>query len=429
MWDWTLRYICWRAIWGDADATRSTDQFVLPRFEKDMGGGGIAYRLPDLDDLAKGYATFEKSYLQFRSPVDLAAMADKRDDGTPIFVSKTIAWAAFPRRIEDLFENSDENFYEYAETLGWPPKDLTYRGYTPTLLARQQDEYCEWFTHRDDDGVITRVDITAESPEYWTFLFQNEPQTCLALYREFVSPAVQLADLQNADGTYNLYNPWNSTRGAMHLSCPPNSLTAEVFIAAEAATFWGTKESPITEGGALIQCAKYGLQSRASDPTIGADVNALIRQGNIISIADPVGLYLQDLDTTGWTDKKGNPYEKEDLDQIVKYQRGPTENMRLRIKIEVPKTLQEKLGRLGECKIGGDPIKWTGQIIDTSCTVSLTGIAIDGKSKYLKPNPGLNAVVPCKSKWSIEPLVGPRPRINPAYPKPEPCLDLYDIPT
>jgi len=56
-------------------------------------------------------------------------------------------------------------------------------GYTPQPLAHQHDEYCEWFTHPNAEGKITRVDITCESPEYWDFLFQNEPHTCLKLYQ------------------------------------------------------------------------------------------------------------------------------------------------------------------------------------------------------------------------------------------------------
>jgi hypothetical protein len=61
----------------------------------------------------------------------------------------------------------------------------------------------------------------------------------------------------------------------------------------------GSCGPPLTEGGDLIGCAAYGLSTRASDPTIGKNLNDLIRSGSIISVDNPVGLYLEKLDTTG----------------------------------------------------------------------------------------------------------------------------------
>ena len=421
-WDWIIRYMFWTAIWGPAD-TSTPDFSNFSRRPQ-----GIAYRLPDVEEFASKNVygnpadPTSKSYLQFRDPGDIAKMAPKDK-----IVTKQISWQAFPKRIQDLFENSDVNPFEYAERLGWYPPDLGSQVSYP--LARQQDEYCEWFAHRDADGVITRVDITVESPEYWNFLYNDEPETCLALYRKYVSPLVQLADLAKPDGSYDVYNPWNTTKGAMHLNCPPNSLGAEIYIAAEAATRGGTPNNPLTKGGDLVQCGQYGLPSRASDPTIGSDVNSLIRQNLIISLKDPVGLYLKDLDTTGWTDKHDKSLD-DVMSTIVQYQRGH-ENYRLRVKIEVPKDLEASRGRLGECKIGGAPIAWAGQIIDASCTMFLDGIGIDG-SAYLKPNADNEAVVPCKKNWRVtanpDNIVGPTPAVNALYPKPEPSFDLFVTP-
>lgn len=422
-WDWTLQYMFWQCVWATADQTSVTSQFVLPAFLSSMDGAGIAYRLPDVDGLAEHYgnptAPNSSTYLQFRNPIDLKAMQEASKESNPEITKQVISWQAFPRRVKDLFSNSNHNPYEYVEPLGWPAKDVTYRGYTPQPLARQHDEYCEWFTHRNAEGKITRVDITCESPEYWDFLFQNEPHTCLKLYQKHVSPLVRLEDLQNVDGSYNIYNRWNTEMGAMHLNCPPNALFAEVFIAAEASTRWGSPGHQIVEGGLLIQCAKYGLQSRASDPTIGANINQLIRSNYILSIEDPVGLYLQQLDVTGWTRKDGSVIPKADMDRIVNYERGTKDRSKnLRVRIEVPGDINYDLG---DILIGGVPITWAGQIIDASCTMFLTGVAIKGKGltrdDYLKKDIG-SAVVPCKEKWG--PGVGPKPIINPKYPRPEP---------
>lgn len=242
-----------------------------------------------------------------------------------------------------------------------------------------------------------------------------------------MSPLVRLEDLQNVDGSYNIYNQWNTEMGAMHLNCPPNALFAEVFIEAEASTRWGSPGHQIVEGGLLIQCAKYGLQSRASDPTIGANINQLIRSNYILSIEDPVGLYLQQLDITGWTRKDGSVIPKADMDRIVNYERGTKDRSKnLRVRIEVPADINYDLG---DILIGGVLITWAGQIINASCTMFLTGVAIKGKGltrdDYLKKDIA-SAVVPCKEKWG--PGVGPKPIINPKYPRPEPPAVLLYLP-
>lgn len=323
-WDWTVNTVYWQSIWQSADSTTIANggQTAIPGYDKYPTG--IAYRLPHPEAIAQDYDDLKKpTSLQFRSTKDIWDMAEllaqaKGKDATQAsdeIISATIAWQGFPKRILELYRDSNVNPFEIVEEVGWPPKDLTYRSYATVDEARQMDEYCEWFTHRNEQGKITRVDITCESPEYWTFLVKNRPDVAVELYQKYVNPKVTLESLLDDDGNYNIYNEWNTEKGAMHLNCPPNSLFAEVYIAAEAATRWSSCTSEescgdgedggsycepvLTGGGELIGCAKYGLSTRASDPTIGKNVNDLIRDGLIISVADPVGLYLEKLDTTG----------------------------------------------------------------------------------------------------------------------------------
>jgi hypothetical protein len=54
----------------------------------------------------------------------------------------------------------------------------------------------------------------------------------------------------------------------------------------------------LTDADELIQCAKYGQPGRASDPHVGSDVNELARNGFAITLLNPVGLYIDSLDTT-----------------------------------------------------------------------------------------------------------------------------------
>lgn len=51
----------------------------------------------------------------------------------------------------------------------------------------------------------------------------------------------------------------------------------------------------------LIQCAKYGVATRFSDPFIGASVNQLARGGALVAVADPVALYLDSFTPDGFT--------------------------------------------------------------------------------------------------------------------------------
>jgi hypothetical protein len=82
-----------------------------------------------------------------------------------------------------------------------------------------------------------------------------EPMTLVNLYQQYVDQSgnginyktihctitflVTLADLEWVDPmnpaggkVYNPYNKWNTDNGIMHLNCPPNSLSAEINLAA-----------------------------------------------------------------------------------------------------------------------------------------------------------------------------------------------------
>ena len=50
----------------------------------------------------------------------------------------------------------------------------------------------------------------------------------------------------------------------------------------------------------------YGGPNRCSDPTIGASVNELAALGYAITLRNPVGLYMGDLNMTGWAGPGGS---------------------------------------------------------------------------------------------------------------------------
>lgn len=244
-------------------------------------------------------------------------------------ISKVIAWIAFPNRISVNF--SAEPLLTqlgYAEgvhpdgSFGPPPSppggsNLPYR---PVGPRGWQDEYCEWITTRNAAGDIERIDFTCENPEYWFSLWSFDPQRVLELYRELVSSSVQLSDLYLTDTqgrpvmdratgrpAYNPTNRWNTQpsatgqTGAVHLISPPNTLGAEIYLAAAATLLRGSSSSPITDPTQLIACSRFGTPGRNSDPHIGAEVNRAVREGGAIAtLQDPVGLYIQTPDFSGY---------------------------------------------------------------------------------------------------------------------------------
>ena len=230
-----------------------------------------------------------------------------------------------------------------------------------------------------------------EPPEYWEAMFgtsidpgdgalcsfPGDPMRVLTLYRELVSPLVEMQDLIcqaeirdpvgtvfAKEGQYNPYNKWNTTHGIVHLCAPPNSITAEIQLGADATVLYRNADGdPVVTPGALICCAAFGGPDRNSDPTIGATVNALARVGALITLPNPVGLYMDHIDLAGWEAPLG--IEVEECVRIVRGAPGMIE----RLVVEAP--INSGL-TVGDLTIGGEPIEYGGQIAEC-ITVKLIG--------------------------------------------------------
>ncbi|MER7707680.1 hypothetical protein ABTX81_32865 [Kitasatospora sp. NPDC097605] len=261
----------------------------------------------------------------------------------------TVTWTAFPRTIK-LTSLGDLQRWKRADA----SRDV-------------QDEYCEWSVTRGTDGKITKVTFTCEGPEYWSLLAQTDPAAVLALYRQFVDPGVQHGDLFAVDGTYNPRNRWNdsTSHGAMHLVQRNNTLGAEIELAAAATIVRVIDGEELTTEQQLVQCSMYGQAERNSDPHIGGSVNAIARQKADIALADPVGLYFNDLSTDGWAAPDGS-----DPKDYWTYVRGDADHP-VRAVYEVP---QERGFTVGDITINGKPIQFGAQITDF-ITIRLTAVA------------------------------------------------------
>jgi hypothetical protein len=335
--------------------------------------------------------------------------------GSPFVVE--IIWLGYPRRLtvengEELgFQKSDE-LHPLTEFL----RDTTLASLND-LRCRGQDEYCEWHvTCEPQTGKILRVAFTCEAPEYWSALaggypsnpfYYEGPQTTeasgdpdklLALYRELVSPEVQLGDLFFLDskyecpgadgkaqgflqGQYNPYNKWNTSEGIVHLTHPANRLLAEIQLAADGTVLRTRDGLVILEADQFICCAGHANPNRSSDPNILNGVNQLARTGAMITLQDPVGLYMDSLNVVGWTKPDGQTGVG-DYWKIVRGQPG----MAVRAVYEVP---ENEGPTVSDILIAGKPLRYAGQIAQ-AIRMKLVGIA------YLPKERRQLKFVPCE---------------------------------
>lgn len=360
----------------------------------------------------------DKAVRQFQTSGGAGLFYNPRRDTTPGNAdTAAIGWDAFPKVLSKWFENEqDANVrrWETAEILspdftnGKPfrrVEDGTVREAISTCY-RQQDEYCEWFVDRDDaTGKIRRISFTSEGPEYWRFmatgtrtffedgdarqnLVPGDRDLVTELYRRYVNQNVRTEDLfwnfdlayfderRNAwrlypyikRGDYNPYNKWNTTHGCMHLTHPANTLQAEINLAAKATllrqTATGEDVTDITE---LICCSSYGEVNRLSDPSIGASVNEFARQGFSVSLADPIGLYISEVNLGAIAGPNGKNVR--DAWQVM---RGSSaDRMILRAHFELAENTPFTIDNV---RISGVETRFGGQIADHIQMV-LTGIA------------------------------------------------------
>jgi hypothetical protein len=261
---------------------------------------------------------------------------------------RSIFWTAFPKTLKVTSPTQRE---------AWERADKS---------RDDQDEYCEWAVERQGRK-ITRVTFTCEVPEYWDALAQDSPAKVLSLYKKLVGPQVAHKDLFGKDDNYNPFNKWNTStkHGPVHLIQASNNLDAAVKLAAAATIVRVIDGKVLTAEQELIECGKFGVKTRNSDPHIGAGINELARAKADITLAQPLGLYISDFTPAGWKTPDGT-----DPKRFWRYTRGP-KGQRLRGVFEVPK---QKKYAINDITINGRPIDRGGQIADF-VSVKIIGVA------------------------------------------------------
>ncbi|HMB55029.1 MAG TPA: hypothetical protein VKU40_17055 [Thermoanaerobaculia bacterium] len=350
-------------------------------------------------------------------------------------IQQQISWPAFPNRIVHYFPGLTlEQQWQFAETgtlnggragqpliyttdvecgtLSGDPGQLDQIPFPPYGYRGWLDEYCEMAARRDGDGQLERVDFTCENPEYWYTLWRVDRGRVLAIYREILGERVKMEDLElSVDGrvvtdpstgepAYDPLNVWNrgtvmsdAGGGAMHLTSTPNTVQTEMGLAGAATV---QRRGGNANGSQLICCAQYGQIYRNSDPHIGQVDNQIVGLGFRVSLANPIGLYLQKPDFRTWKlpDDPNLPAgaTAEDLYQVV---RGAetlpdfpdTYNFILHARVEIPEAWK-RAGvsfTLSDVTINGSGLEYGSQIMQTF-DVSLFPMAVAAEKPAL-PQP------------------------------------------
>ena len=141
----------------------------------------------------------------------------------------------------------------------------------------------------------------------------------------------------------------------MHLHHPANTLGAQINIAARASVLRISGGQLITDADALIRCTGFGDGDRASDPKIGISVNGLVQQGRQVTLENPVGLYMQGINTAGFSIPDGSDPQK-----CWRVIRGQA-NASVRAVFEPPVGSNFTLDQI---EIGGEPLRFGGQLAE-----------------------------------------------------------------
>jgi hypothetical protein len=259
-----------------------------------------------------------------------------------------VTWTGFPKQVK-LTNPNDQKRWEVADG-----------------SRNVQDEYLEWSVLRDASNKIQRIVFCNEGPEYYEFLGETQPDTLLQLYQK-LNPGVtinkeDLFTTVNGKSVYNPTNKWNNsttTGTIMHLIQGANTLGAEVDLGARATVLRKRADgTPITDSNELINCSKYGNPDRNSDPTIGAAINVIARTDAIITIQDPIGLYIDSVNWAQIAPPAG--HEDDDPSTFWKWTRG-SPGYYMRGEFQVP---EGKGYALGDLTVNGTPLQYAGQIAD-----------------------------------------------------------------
>lgn len=200
---------------------------------------------------------------------------------------------------------------------------------------------------------------------------------------------------ENVKSKYNPYNKWNLTY-AVHLTHPSNNLYAEVMLAAQGTVLRENNNAVLSNAQELICCANYGVPNRNSDPTIGSGANSAVRNGNWVTLRDPIGLYISDIDSSQFTkpDNSSIPDFQKRYWNVLRASTDGSLVLRASLKVPCGETFNGRELLLGDLLVNGKPLQYGGQAA-SAITMSLYAAIVPGAPTA---NPK-----PCKYKCYPDP--------------------------
>lgn len=295
-----------------------------PGFLTDLEGAGVLAwetRLAGMVSNANADA-WNESYLPALN-LPLGFQPARQDhlvaDGSPGLLPglAVIDWNGFPVRVGRCITTQAQAF-AFLDRSG-PAGD------TGRFIG--QEEYLEWRTVRNAAGKLVRVELTTENQEYWEEVAAHHPEKMLRLCGAMASGAdapwqeVYASDpfapgesdedrrgsfrqLMAARGFSPPLSPYNNgIKAICFLGQRFNALFAAVVLAARAARRYGKRvagqANPLTGREAIASGTQVAEDCRNSDPTIVNDVLSLAWQGKKLALADPVGLYIHNVNQIG----------------------------------------------------------------------------------------------------------------------------------
>lgn len=317
---------------------------------------------------------------------------------------------------------------DICPVVDWNQPKNQWLSFGPPGPRGWKDEYNEWVTTRNADGKITKISFTAENPEYWFSLWEVDQNKVLELYQQLVGSQVKLDDLYLKDKegkvlkdhrglpVYNPLNKWNYGNraskefgGAVHLTSPPNTVGAEVYLGAAATIVRNLPDARFSPQENICS-AQYGASFRNSDPNIGLQGNQVVRNIKLpITLTNPIALYMQTPDFSNYVTPDGTPAKN--FFRIVRGRTAAQANRQydqiLHAVFEVP---ADKNYTVSDIKIAGKNIWWGSQIAETFNQALAASAFKD---------------VPLAKQYPMPAVVSPRTNPNP-WPQPLVENDVFE---
>lgn len=265
-----------------------------------------------------GEMTSDDGIIPFIDPTAEAGIPDARE---PV----PVPWPGFPAQVALTAPNPQQALID-AEHKGLTDLHpaaidvVDESGASVDCRVRhRQDEYLEWEAEHDADGRLVAVTFVAEGYDYWSFLFEKDPERVAKAFRDSTGdPSITSADLKAPSnlfvvlddgrqgrivekGKYNPRHQFNQGPGILHLSHDANSLGAELRLAIDSCLGREVMldgKLVLLDGSnpkRLMCCSEGGEVNRSSDPIIGAAAYAAVTadEPSLFTLTDPVGLYIR----------------------------------------------------------------------------------------------------------------------------------------